>query len=365
LKNKASGDLSATVRKLATNKLTVLTVLGLFAAAAHGQSSVTLYGSLDGGLRNVVNGTKAGGAVLTTASTGVYDLNRWGFQGVEDLGNGLKVVFDLEAGYVLATGASDNTSGILFQRQSTVGLEGPFGRINVGRQFALEHYLIKDFEPFDFKYLGITEAAAVTNGNSTGRDDNDIYYTGYFGPMVFRGEYALGDVAGSITDGSTRAVGFNYRTSTLKFGFGYVYKSKQVVAGTGSYYGDDQYTAGGAYTLGPVTVLGGWSVNLQGTTIAAGGSIRNEYLWGGVRYQVDPYVEIIAAYYDNKNITDGVDGSKTVSILSLTYALSKQTNFYADVDYTKFGGGLITNTVVNPSTHPSQTGVSVGLYHLF
>ena len=45
--------------------LAVMTLLGLSGGAAHAQSSVTLYGSLDGGLRNVVGGTKAGGAALT------------------------------------------------------------------------------------------------------------------------------------------------------------------------------------------------------------------------------------------------------------------------------------------------------------
>lgn len=365
MKNKVNGILPATVRKSPMSKVSVLAVLGLCTGAAHAQSSVTMYGSLDGGLRNVVNGTKSGGAELTMASNGVYDQNRWGFRGVEDLGDGLKAVFNLEAGYILSTGALDNANGVLFQRRSTVGLEGAFGRVDVGRQFALQHYLIKDFEPFDFRYLGITEAAGVTNGNSTGRDNNDIYYTGAFGPTVFRAEYALGGVAGSFNDGSTRAVGFNYRTQTLKFGFGYTYKSKQIVAGTGPYYSDNEYTAGGAYTLGPVTALVGWSTNMQNTATAAGGSIKNQYLWGGLRYQVNPFVEIIGAYYDNKNITAGVSGRKDVSILSVTYNLSKRTLLYADVDYTKFRGGLITNAVLNPSTRPSQTGISFGINHRF
>src|ERR1700754_357153 len=314
-----------TVRAFSTSKVSALATLIFCAGVAHAQSSVTMYGSLDGGLRNVVNGTPAGGAAITMASNGTYDQNRWGFRGVEDLGNGLKAVFNLEAGYILSTGQSDNTSGILFQRRSTVGLEGAFGRVDVGRQFAMQHYLIKDFEPFDFKFLSITEAAAVTNGNSSGRDTNDIAYTGTFGPTVLRAEYALGGVAGSANDGSTRAVGFNYRTHTLKFGFGYTHKSKQIVAGTGPYFSDNEYTAGGAYTLGPVTALGGWSINMQDTATAAGGSIKNQYLWGGLRYQITPFTKIIGAYYDNRNDTAGVSGRKDVSIVSVTYSLSKQT----------------------------------------
>jgi predicted porin len=363
--NTANENLPATVRRCLIGKVSALAILSLGAGAAHAQTNVTMYGTLDGGLRNVVNGTKSGGAALTMASNGTYDQNRWGLRGYEDLGGGLKAVFNLEAGYILSTGALDNANNVLFNRRSTVGLEGAFGRVDVGRLFALQHYLIKDFEPFDFRYLSITEASGVTNGNTSGRDDNQISYVGTFGPTVFRAEYALGGVAGSVNEGSTRAVGFNYRTETFKFGLGYTHKAKQLVAGTGPYYDDNEYTAGGAYTLGPVTALGGWSINMQNTATTAGGSVKNQYLWGGLRYHVNPFVEIIGAYYDNENDTAGVTGRKDVSILSVTYNLSKRTILYADVDYTKYRGGLITNVVLNPSTHASQTGISVGINQRF
>src|ERR1700735_341197 len=194
-----------------------LAVLGLCTGMAHAQSSVVLYGSLDGGLRNLVNGTKAGGAALTMASNGTYNSNRWGFIGTEDLGGGMSANFNLEAGYVLSTGANTKSTGIEFQRTATVGLGGAWGNVDIGHQFTLQHYLIKDFEPFDFKYLGITEATLITDGN-TGRDDNDIYYHGHFGPTVVRAEYAVGGVAGSFNDGSTRAFGVNYVTDPVKLG---------------------------------------------------------------------------------------------------------------------------------------------------
>jgi len=175
----------------------------------------------------------------------------------------------------------------------------------------------------------------------------------------------LGGVAGSIDDGSTRGVGFNYRTNTLKFGFGYTHKSKQIVAGVGPYFGNNEYTAGAAYTIGPVTALGGWSNQIQNTSAAAGESVKNQFLWGGLRYQVTPFTRIIGAYYDNKNVTSGVNGRKDVAIIGITYALSKTTLLYADVDYTKYRGGEITNITLNPSLHPSQTGISFGMNHLF
>jgi predicted porin len=341
-----------------------LAMLGLCAGAARAQSSVTLYGSLDGGLRNVVNGTKAGGAALTMASNGVYNSSRWGFIGQEDLGGGLYARFNLEGGFILSTGAFDNTNNVEFQRTSTVGLGGPWGIVDVGRQFTLQHFLVKDFEPLDFHYLSISESTAISDGN-TGRDDNDIYYKGTFGPIVLRGEYAVGGQPGSLNEGSTEGVGLSYHTEALKLGVGYTHKSNPLTATSSQFFGDDQYTAGGAFTVGSLTAMAGYSLNLQDTPVSAKTKTRNRYLWGGFKYQFTPAFEFTAAYYNDRNVTAAVEGTKSVSVASVTYSLSKRTLFYADVDYTHYTGGAIKNTVLNASGHPSTTGVSVGINHFF
>jgi predicted porin len=341
-----------------------MAVLGLAAGPAHAQSSVTLYGSLDGGLRNLVNGTKAGGAALSMASNGTYNSNRWGFEGKEDLGGGYYARFNLEAGFVLSTGANNNTNNQIFQRTSTVGVGGPFGQVDIGHQFTLQHFLIKDFEPFDFHYLSITQATAISGG-VTGRDDNDINYRGIFGPWVVRGEYALGGVPGSVAQGSTLAGGLNYRSAIFRVGAGYTHKSIPLTATSAQYFGNDQYTAGGAVTIGPVEAMAGYSLDLQDTPQSASSKTRNQYLWGGLRYQATPFFNVTAAYYDNKNKTNGVDGRKDTAILGIVYLLSKRTELYADVDYTRFIGGYLTNATLNPAGHPTQTGISFGMNHWF
>jgi len=347
--------------------LAAMTLLGLSAGVAHAQSSVTLYGSLDGGLRNLVNGTKAGGAALSMASNGVYKSNRWGFLGIEDLGGGYYVRFNLEAGYILSTGANSASNGALFSRNSTVGVGGPFGVVDVGHQFTLQHRLIKDFEPFDLRYLGITEAAAISGGTS-GRDDNAIHYHGDFGPWTPRVVYAPGGIAGSLSDNSMVAAGLNYHTKMFKFGAGYTHRSNPLsaTATTTPYFANNQYTAGGAVTLGPVDLMAGYSLAMQSVPSPAhGGATRNQYMWGGFRYKVSTFFDVTGAYYDNKNSTAGVDGRKDVSILGVTYSLSKSTQLYADIDYTHFTGGYVTNLTLNPSGHAKQTGVSFGMNHNF
>lgn len=363
-KGKKGGAVPATRARNLTRSLAAMTLLGLSGSAAYAQSSVTLYGSLDGGLRNLVNGTKAGGAALSMASNGVYNSNRWGFEGKEDLGGGYYVRFNLEAGYTLSTGANNNTNNQIFQRTSTVGIGGPFGRIDMGRQFTLQHYLVKDFEPFDFHYLSITESTAISGGD-TGRDSNGINYRGVFGPWVIRGTYALGGVAGSVADGTTLAGGVNYRTETFKLGAGYTHRSNPLTATSSLYFGSDQYTAGGAVTLGPVDVMAGYSLFLQAVPSTMHSQTRNAYLWGGVRYQVTSFFNVTAAYYDNKNKTNGVDGRKDVAILGVNYLLSKRTELYADIDYTHFTGVYVTNATLNASGHAKQTGISFGMNHWF
>jgi predicted porin len=364
---KKGGAVGALRVVMLTRSLAAMTLVGIGCTAsgtAHAQSSVTLYGSLDGGLRNLVNGTKAGGAALSMASNGTYNSNRWGFLGKEDLGGGYYARFNLEAGYVLSTGQNNNTNNQIFQRTSTVGFGGPFGQVDIGHQFTLQHFVIKDFEPFDFEYLSITEATAVSGG-TTGRDDNDINYHGIFGPWVVRGEYALGGVPGSLSHGSVFAGGLNYRTETIKLGAGYTHRLNPASATSNQFFSNDQYTAGGAVTLGQFDLMAGYSLDMRDVHANVRGKTRNQYLWGGVRYQITRFLNATAAYYDNANTTAGVDGRKDVAILGIVYLLSKRTQLYADIDYTHFTGGYVRNASLNASGHSKQTGVSFGINHWF
>ncbi len=60
--------------------------------------------------------------------------SRIGFRGTEDLGGGLKAVFQMEAGINIDDGSSGNGGGNLFSRTAMVGLDGAFGRVTAGRQ---------------------------------------------------------------------------------------------------------------------------------------------------------------------------------------------------------------------------------------
>jgi predicted porin len=106
-----------------------LVALALMGAvgAAHAQSSVTIYGTVDAGVSRTTHTTN------DATQIGKRDNNKLGFRGVEDLGNGLKALFQLEIRYEPDTGTLENGNRPFFQGQSRVGLQGSFGTVRLGR----------------------------------------------------------------------------------------------------------------------------------------------------------------------------------------------------------------------------------------
>ena len=93
-------------------------------------SSVTLYGNIDlyGNYMHSSSGTN-----VVALEDGAFLRTRWGLRGNEDLGGGYGVTFRLEGG-INADNGSSATNGILFDRQSWVGLDTPWAEFRVGRQ---------------------------------------------------------------------------------------------------------------------------------------------------------------------------------------------------------------------------------------
>lgn len=116
------------------------TLVGLAATAAMcsaSAASVTLYGIIDTGFAyNSYNDDKytalAGAADNSFAMmSGQSSGSRFGLKGVEELGNGLTVGFILENGFNSDTGAMGDDR--LFNRESSIYIEGGFGKFGMGR----------------------------------------------------------------------------------------------------------------------------------------------------------------------------------------------------------------------------------------
>ena len=113
-----------------------LVALAVMAAAgtAMAQSSVTLYGAVDAGIGriNAAGGSDANGKwQFTSNSLMNYTTSYIGLKGVEDLGSGLKVGFQLEQGVDLDNGSSVGTA---WSRGTNVWIGGDsWGRVTLGR----------------------------------------------------------------------------------------------------------------------------------------------------------------------------------------------------------------------------------------
>lgn len=111
-------------------KLIALAIAGLASTAAFAQSNVTIYGVVDASIDITDSGdtTGATGDRTTKISS---NSSRLGFKGTEDLGNGLKAVFQIETGIDAdgTGGTADNAS-----RNTYIGLAADgWGQMIVGR----------------------------------------------------------------------------------------------------------------------------------------------------------------------------------------------------------------------------------------
>ena len=67
--------------------------------------------------------------------SGAYRGSRFGLRGVEDIGDGIKILFELENGF----GSNDGTFAVantIFNRQAWIGLGTQWGTMRVGRQYS-------------------------------------------------------------------------------------------------------------------------------------------------------------------------------------------------------------------------------------
>jgi predicted porin len=374
--------------------LLALAVLGAFAGVAQAQTSVTIYGSFDAGVRNQQDQNANGNSRTTMNSAGTYNSNRLGFKGVEDLGGGLNAHFTLETGFLSGSGSNADTTRF-FNRSAFVGLGGNWGSLDLGRQYTVAFKTVGAYDPFNYKFTGIipTSQASISAGT---RNDNDIQYTGTFGPLTARAEYALGENIGGGSTGSAAAVGATFATGPFSVGAAYTKRSPNVLnatgvaapVGTAASQGQDNkhWTVGGAATFGPGRVAIGYANEKQDRF--GGAETTQKNAWVGGSYDITPALGLTAAYYHTKADGFGAaangNGKRGLFIVGTTYALSKRTNFYADIDYAKYkndlvgasgatsgaaiaglAGGSAQLGLGSATNQDKQVGFSVGVNHLF
>lgn len=174
-------------------------------------SNVTIYGRIDYGFmsRGGDNGSVANPSGsqdtrrgrLNDFEDGIAGTNRFGFRGNEDLGNGLKAIYEFEFGFSGDTGGS---FGGTTNRHSWVGLEGAFGTVLGGRVDGARYSFVGQYDPFKNQTVanaGSLFGVASGIGQADRADNAVVYITPELAPgLKFLGAYTtalLGEAGGN------------------------------------------------------------------------------------------------------------------------------------------------------------------------
>ena len=382
--------------------LAAVAVLGAFAGSALA-ADVQLYGVVDLGLNYSHVDMDGNGDDIDsfTMDSGNGSGSRWGIKGTEDLGNGLTVGFILENGFDADTGAD----GVMFNRESSLFLQGGFGKLALGRMGALNNgqsswSLIGRLSPFGTSYGDYTAQASNIFSLSSQWDNMIAYQTPDFAGFKVYAQYSMGNAKADHTGTAVE----NEATADRFYAIGATYDNGPVSAylavdsinyasnnGKGTYWGDRQddsltVTFGGSYDFEVVKVYLGAQYFDTVTTSSLGGIIANNeaphdlsnatYTGYGIGLGLDAPLAggkamFGVGYVDaeqsdvNEDMGNYYDFTRWVVSAGYSYPFSKRTDVYGVVSYMNDKVEGHTETVTETEWNPSAYSFIVGLRHKF
>ena len=376
--------------------LAAVAVLGAFAGSALA-ADVQLYGIVDTGVgyNHVdVDGLGDGQDIDTfQMKSGQASGSRWGLKGTEDLGNGLTVGFILEDGF-----SSDNgtDSAPMFNRESSLFIEGGFGKLAMGRMGSLNNGqsswakvgMINAFGTSDWGDYSVQ----VGNVMSTAAQwDNMVaYQTPDFAGFKVYAQYGMGNTVtdyDSVENESSSdryyALGATYNNGPFAAYFAVDsinYASWNNADGVGVDVDDSlTVTLGGSYDFEAVKVYLGAQYfdevklsNFKGVIKAAGVGQSNKVKGYGISLTGDAPVlggkAMFGIGYTDAESADSEDKSADVELqryvvsVGYDYPFSKRTDVYAVASYMQDSW---EDKVNKEDADPSAYTFYVGLRHRF
>ena len=376
--------------------LAAVAVLGAFAGSALA-ADVQLYGIVDTGVgyNHVdVDGLGDKQDIDTfQMKSGQASGSRWGLKGTEDLGNGLTVGFILEDGFSSDTGAD---SAPMFNRESSLFIEGGFGKLAMGRMCSLNNGqsswakvgMINAFGTSDWGDYSVQ----VGNVMSTAAQwDNMVaYQTPDFAGFKVYAQYGMGNTVtdyDSVENESSSdryyALGATYNNGPFAAYFAVDsinYASWDNKTGTGEDMDDSlTVTLGGSYDFEAVKVYLGAQYfdevklsNFKGVIKAAGVGQSNKVKGYGISLTGDAPVlggkAMFGIGYTDAESADSEDKSADVELqryvvsVGYDYPFSKRTDVYAVASYMQDSWEDKMN---KEDADPSAYTFYVGLRHRF
>ncbi|MCG9054495.1 porin [Laribacter hongkongensis] len=214
-------------------------------------ADVEIYGQLEAAVE--AGNTFGYGDVFNT-NTRIDDTgSKIGFKGTEDLGNGLKAIWQVES-YLSIDGTDlngDKRANKFAGRDSFVGLQGDWGKVRLGRLSTYQNDSMERFDPWTYG-AGVNGMSYTSANLLDGRIDNAVRYdtpnlNGFKASVLY----------GTDEVRTPRADGERSNSSVWNIGLGYEYAGYYVDAGY-THWGDANPTRDGN---GVVTVGGDKSAN--------------------------------------------------------------------------------------------------------
>ncbi len=387
--------------------LAAVAVLGAFAGSALA-ADVQLYGIVDTGLAYVHGDADGLGEDFDSFSmeSGQGSGSRWGIKGTEDLGNGLTVGFILEDGFNSDDGSE---SGVMFNRESSIFLQGGFGKIAFGRMGALNN------GQSSWSKIGMINAFGTSYGEYSARVDRVMttaaqwdnmiaYETPDFAGFKVYAQYGMGN---AVADYDSEE---NESSSDRFYAIGATYNNGPFAAylavdsinyaswshnadglnnDGGSKDVDDSLTVtlGGSYDFEVVKLYLGAQYFDEMKLSTLGGIIAdvetpfdNEKikgygvtfsgdapLWGGKALFGLGYVDAEASdNFEDNNVNESFDFKRYVVSVGYDYPFSKRTDVYAVASYMQDQYESTSGTADKvKDADPSSYSFIVGLRHRF
>jgi len=377
-----------------------------FTGVTQAQSSVSVYGIMDGSYTQAENSSKtnAGGTTTNTESRntvnggGAYTTSRLGFRGVEDLGGGMRAEFQLEYGLSNIGNGGNGTDIALAQtsntnartegfgaRQSWIGIaDKNLGALRIGRQESSMHGAFQNGLAGQGNNMpGSIYSAGATNGGviSAAVRPYTVFVdqaVTYIAPTVFnsvnaqvqysQNAHSAGD---TVASAGLRQFGTSIRYSGVKnltVALGYQQDNAVVASTSNTKQVSQALTAN--YNFGPVRAFALVS-NFKITDLSTGATTRNQTAYElGLRAPVTKAVEVWGSTFigdkkmnaNSATLSATTDGRADLSGFQLgtQYNFSKRTTAYAI-----YGSQAVKGKHAAVNTKIASSSYAVGLRHMF
>lgn len=362
---------------------------------AHAMADVTIYGTIEADVESsktfAAGVGKTNGVGQLKSATRIDDTGSLiGFKGNEDLGNGLKAIWQVEQGLSI-DGTTLNASNNFATRDSFVGLQGAFGKVRLGK---LSTFLNSDAGAPDawiYGNAGVNGLSYSSINQLDGRVKNAIRYdlpevvAGLSGAVLYGTDESrsVNATTGQRQNQQVWSVGATYTNSGYFGTFGYNRFADDYVSGStlkggnywrleagynannilaAAYYGQSKLAIGDGSTGTDATFSSLFSSVASSSPFTTGSELKKKeagltlgYTFGAITPKFS-YGRVWGASVNGAD----VKGHLNQYVLGADYALSKRTTAYASY-------GFVQNSYRDTSDnkYSNEHTVAVGVQHKF